>query len=105
MGCSEALCTRLSCGRSARHEPCGYSTSWPHHHPVMYMYLCVAGWCIFNDLAVAAKAAQRDAGELHMPYRAVTAVTFQSILGARTTLLWLALWQNMSEQCACPSSR
>jgi acetoin utilization deacetylase AcuC-like enzyme len=24
--------------------------------------LCGAGWCIFNDLAVAARAAQRDAG-------------------------------------------
>jgi acetoin utilization deacetylase AcuC-like enzyme len=23
---------------------------------------CAAGWCIFNDLAVAGKAAQRDAG-------------------------------------------
>jgi acetoin utilization deacetylase AcuC-like enzyme len=23
---------------------------------------CPAGWCIFNDLAVAGKAAQRDAG-------------------------------------------
>jgi acetoin utilization deacetylase AcuC-like enzyme len=23
---------------------------------------CPAGWCIFNDLAVAARAAQRDAG-------------------------------------------
>lgn len=23
---------------------------------------CSAGWCIFNDLAVAGKAAQRDAG-------------------------------------------